>query len=79
MHSFKTERKIYSYLGLDIKLFSDRNNWYSWQTEIYNLIFEKDESIQEPHPCHIISLIDTAGNSENPRFLNGFYITTLTK
>ncbi len=56
------------YSANDIKIFDDVNNWFPWQKEIYKQIFNKDGSFKEPHPRHIISIVDKAGNSGKSSF-----------
>lgn len=57
----------------DIAIFNNKKNWYPWQEEIYSKIFEKDGQFKEPHPRHIISLVDKVGNSGKSSFFKWIY------
>lgn len=70
---FETAKKKHNYSAVDIKLFSDKTNWYPCQRQIYEIIFENNGSIKKPHPRHIISLIDTAGNSGKSSFFKWIF------
>ena len=63
------------YKGEDIAFFNDPKNWYSWQNDFYNLIFNEDGSFKDPHPRHIISLIDKEGNTGKSSFLKWLSFT----
>ena len=74
--SFKLTNKpsLFSdYSAQDIKIFDDPKNWHSWQKEIYDKIFHPDGSIKEPHPRHIISLVDRTGNSGKSSFFKWLF------
>jgi hypothetical protein len=56
------------YHGEDIAFFNNRSNWYPWQTQIYNLLFDDNGSWKKPDPRKIISIIDVTGNSGKSSF-----------
>lgn len=51
------------YTANDIALFHDKKNWYPWQKQIYDKVFNDDGSFKTADPRHIISVIDTKGNT----------------
>jgi hypothetical protein len=55
--------------GDDIEIFKDRKKWHPWQREIFDKIWNPDESYKEPDPPHITSIVDTKGNSGKSSFL----------
>lgn len=56
------------YKGDDLVMFDNPKNWYSWQKEIYNKLFDKDGILKQPDPRKIISLVDEVGNSGKSAF-----------
>jgi len=63
----------YDYNGYDLEVFEKKESWYPWQKEIYNLIFEKDNTFKIPHPRHIISILDLEGNSGKSSFFKWIF------
>ena len=61
------------YRGNDIKVFNNKNNWYPWQKDVYNLIFNEDSTFREPDPRKIISLVDKEGNSGKSSFFKWLF------
>jgi len=64
------------YKGLDLLRFENPKDWYPWQKQIYNTIFEnKDGSIEfkKPDPRHIVSLVDKKGNSGKSSFFKWIF------
>ena len=47
-----------TYDGSDIIIFNDKKNFYSWQKDIYDIIYNEDGSLKTPDPKAIISLVD---------------------
>lgn len=68
-----------SYDGRDIRMFDDRKNWYSWQKEVYNMIYNEDGTIKEPDPRAIISLVDFQGGSGKSSFFKYLYTNDESK
>lgn len=62
------------YDGRDIQIFKDSKNWYEWQTEIYNMIFDKKGNIKEPDLRQITSIVDFEGNSGKTSYFKYLYI-----
>lgn len=64
--NFELSRKpvpFSDYTADDIKIFYNPKNWYPWQKDLYKMIFDEDGSFKEPHPRHIISIVDKPGCS----------------
>jgi hypothetical protein len=61
------------YTGSDISIFDDRKKWHSWQKEIYQMIFDENESFKKPDRRHIISLVDKKGNSGKSSFFKWLF------
>jgi len=62
--------------GRDIQIFKDSNNWYPWQKQIFNKLFEKENNfkrIKFPDHRKIITLIDFKGNSGKSSFWKYLY------
>ena len=56
------------YNGNDIKVFNKSENWYSWQKELFDLVFFQTGEIREPDPRQILHLYDPDGNSGKSSF-----------
>jgi len=65
------------YSGKDLERFKDIKNWYPWQLKVFNHIFNVVKSkdgynyqsvFKEPHPRHIINIVDKKGNSGKSSF-----------
>lgn len=64
------------YKGLDILRFENPKDWYPWQKQIYESIFENKDGLtvfREPDPRHIVSLVDKKGNSGKSSFFKWIY------
>lgn len=61
------------YEGNDLKIFQDKTKWHPWQTFLYNMLFDEENKIKEPHPRHIISIIDEQGNSGKSSFFKWLF------
>ena len=61
------------YSANDISIFKDPKNWHPWQQDLYNLVFNKDGSFRDPHPRHIISLVDIKGCSGKSTWFKYWY------
>jgi hypothetical protein len=61
------------YEANDIQIFDNFKNWYPWQKEIYNLIFDADGNYKIPDQRKIISLIDKKGNSGKSSFFKWLF------
>jgi hypothetical protein len=51
------------YNGEDLKVLMDRKNWYSWQTSLYNLLYDHNNNLRSAHDREIIHCLCTSGNS----------------
>ena len=56
------------YTRSDIKIFDNRDNWYEWQKQVYDILFEKNGVIKQPDPRKIISILDKEGNHGKSSF-----------
>jgi hypothetical protein len=56
------------YTGSDIKIFDNDKNWYPWQKELYQKLFNSDNSFRQPDGRKIISIIDKTGNNGKSSF-----------
>ena len=56
------------YKGNDIKFLKDKENWFPWQKDIWNIIFDEDGSFKEPDERKIISLVDKPGGTGKSKF-----------
>ena len=63
-----TEPLVNKYTGNNIKIFNDRSNWYPWQRQIYNILFDAKNKIREPDGRKIISIVDETGNNGKSTF-----------
>jgi hypothetical protein len=56
------------YTGDDLKIFDNRKNWHPWQRDIFDKIWNPNGSYKKPDPTHIVSIVDTKGNSGKSSF-----------
>lgn len=56
------------YKGNDIDFLKNQENWFEWQKDIWDMIFEKNGSFKEPDERKIISLVDFEGNQGKTKF-----------
>ena len=64
-----------TYTGRDIKVFEAKQNWYDWQKEIYEMIFNPNGEAKVRDDREIIHLIDFKGNSGKSSFWKYLYVT----
>ena len=67
---------ILEYKGLDLLRFENPKDWYPWQKQIYNTIFEEEDDktvFKKPDPRHIVSLVDKKGNSGKSSFFKWIF------
>jgi hypothetical protein len=58
------------YSGADLKMLEDRFNWFSWEKEVYNQIFNEYSGDYEiPDDRKIYWITDTAGNCGKSKFI----------
>ena len=62
------------YVGQDIKIFENRDNWFSWQKEVYNRFYKVNHRLKESEPRSILNLVDFYGNSGKSSFFKYLYI-----
>lgn len=51
------------YNGEDLKVLMDRANWYSWQTSLYDLLYDRNNNLRSAHDREIIHCLCVSGNS----------------
>lgn len=56
------------YKGDDIQFLKNQENWFDWQKDIWNMIFEKNGNFKKPDERKIISLVDSDGNQGKTKF-----------
>ena len=39
-----------SYTGYDIEIFDEKETWYDWYKDLYNLLFNQEDILKDPHP-----------------------------
>ena len=69
-------QKNNDYKGNDLIRFENPKDWYPWQNQIYNSLFEKveeTEKFKKPDPRHILSLVDKKGNTGKSSFFKWLY------
>lgn len=68
------ENEENSYTGNDIKAFNDKKNWYSWQKDVYDFLYDEFGNVKEPDSRAIINLVDYKGNSGKSSFFKYLYV-----
>ena len=63
------------YQGNDLKVFEDKEKWFKWQQEVYDMLFFKTGNVKEPDPRTIITLYDPEGNTGKSSFFKYLYFT----
>lgn len=69
-------QKANDYKGNDLIRFENPKDWYPWQNQIYNSLFEKIDEVdvfKKPDPRHILSLVDKRGNTGKSSFFKWLY------
>lgn len=61
------------YNASDLNVFKNKENWHKWQTDIYSMVFNENDSFKNPHPREIISLVDKKGNSGKSSFFKWLF------
>ena len=64
----KPQKHFPEYTGEDISIFDDPNNWYDWQTDLYNRIFYQTGEIRKADTRSIIFIYDPQGNNGKSTF-----------
>jgi hypothetical protein len=64
-----THYQEFSEAELKLTRFDTRENWFPWQAEIYNKIFDEKKNIREADDRKIISIIDEEGKKGKSSFL----------
>lgn len=64
----KPQGRFPEYTGDDIAIFHDPNNWYDWQTDLYNRIFYQTGEIRKADSRSIIFIYDPEGNNGKSTF-----------
>jgi hypothetical protein len=65
--------KDQEYKGEDLKVFENRETWYSWQKEIYEMFFDDNNKIKKPHDRKIHHIVCLSGNSGKSSFFKWIY------
>jgi len=58
-----------SYKGKDIQIFKDPKNWWPWQTDLWNKVFNEMNEIRPADTRKIIYLYDKEGNTGKSSFI----------
>jgi len=61
------------YKGNDLKIFKNKENWFEWQKETYEMLFTKLGTVKEPNSRKIISLYDPEGATGKSTFFKYLY------
>ena len=57
------------YTAKDIRLFENKSNYFPWQKDLYNKIFNDDDSLKPIEDRKIISIVDPIGKSGKSTFV----------
>jgi len=60
---------VIEYTGEDISIFRDKENYYPWQKDLYNKIFQEDDSLKPIEYRKIISIVDPKGKCGKSTFV----------
>lgn len=75
-YTVKHQAVLFStYRGNDIKMFENKDQWYPWQKEIYQKVFDEKGAFTQAHPRKIISIVDKKGNSGKSSFFKWWFYT----
>lgn len=62
------------YKGNDIKIFNDRKNWFKWQKDLYNIIFDKNGNFKTASDREIIFIKCPKGNTGKSTFIKWLFL-----
>lgn len=62
------------YKGNDIKIFNDRKNWFKWQKDLYNIIFDKNGNFKRASDREIIFIKCAKGNTGKSTFIKWLFL-----
>ena len=63
-----------NYSGKDLEIFNNERDWHSWQKQIYDELFDKNNKIKQASDRDITSIVDIQGNSGKSSFFKWLYI-----
>ena len=61
------------YKGKDLRIFNDKKNWYSWQKDLYNKLFDSNGKMKSANEREIILYRCLGGKSGKSTFLKYLY------
>lgn len=62
-----------NYSGRDIAIFNNRKNWYKWQKEFYDMVFDENGNFKQADERKIIHLYCKTGNSGKSSFFKWLF------
>ena len=62
------EHNSEKYTGKDLQVFEDKNNYYKWQKQVYNILFDENDNVKDPEQRIIYNIVDETGNSGKSSF-----------
>jgi hypothetical protein len=62
------------YKGKDVKIFNDRKNWFKWQEDLYNTIFDKNGNFKKASDREIIFIKCPEGNTGKSTFVKWLFL-----
>ena len=62
-----------TYVGKDIEVFQNKDNWYEWQKSLYDILYEKFGAVKDANDREIIFIEQSSGNTGKSKFLKYLY------
>lgn len=62
------EQNSEKYDGQDLEIFKDKKNYYKWQQQVYNILFDENDNVKQPEQRVIYNIVDETGNSGKSSF-----------
>lgn len=69
------QSNISQYDGEDIAVFKNRDNWHTWQKDLFNYLFDENEDFRPPSHREILFIFDPFGNTGKSSFVKWLRIT----
>lgn len=69
------QSNLSQYEGEDIAVFKNRDNWHSWQKDLFNYIFDENEDFRPPSHREILFIFDRFGNTGKSSFIKWLRVT----
>ena len=60
---------LQDYDGEDLTIFDKKENWYEWQVQVYNMIYDESGQVRIPDDRSIFVIIDKEGNKGKSKFV----------